>query len=236
MYKRSRATCLLFSSEDGVTREVIAGVCSNRRRWCFIGETEEKKKEVGKWLLLLKRTTKWSNGGLLTELPLEKGIFKEYLRMIQSISVLSEPSEILSIQYFCIHQRYCIPQRYRVSQPAIVIQSISVWRDEGTHSILVHSIAATPNDLPPWLLVLLWGSSTAWGDIRTRQIHAFFSGAASVCTLRKLVACCGREMHSLLEPNKSANDAANHSPCTRFEWITLRHKCSYMFLHWLLYK
>ena len=81
----------------------------------------KKKKRVNDYLL--KRTTKGSYGGLLTELSLEKEIFKEYLRMIQSICV---SSEILCIQYFCIHQRYCILQRYRVSQPAVGIQSISV--------------------------------------------------------------------------------------------------------------
>ena len=176
MYKRSRATCLLFSSEEGVRRGGSAGMCSNRSRWCFIVETEEKKKLVNYYLL--ERTTKGSYGGLLTELSLENEIFKEYLRMMQSIAV---SSEILCIQYFCIHQRYCILQRYRVSKPAVVIQSISVWRDEGPHSILLHSIAATPNNLPPWLLVLHWGSTAARGDIQTRQIRAFFSGAASAC-------------------------------------------------------
>ena len=70
-------------------------------------ETEEKKKEVVNDYLL-ERTTKESYGSLLTELSLEKEIFKEYLRMIQSISVSSESSEMLCIQYFCIHQRYCI--------------------------------------------------------------------------------------------------------------------------------
>ena len=39
---------------------------------------------------LLERTTKGGYGGLLTELSLEKEIFKEYLRIIQSISVSSE--------------------------------------------------------------------------------------------------------------------------------------------------
>ena len=39
---------------------------------------------------LLERTTKGGYGGLLTELSLEKEIFTEYLRIIQSISVSSE--------------------------------------------------------------------------------------------------------------------------------------------------
>ena len=85
---------------------------------------EKPKRKIKKRVndYLLERMTKGSYGGLLTELSLEKAIFKEYLRMIQSISV----SKILCIQYFCIHQRYCILQRYRVSQPAVVIQSIAV--------------------------------------------------------------------------------------------------------------
>ena len=88
----------------------------------------EKPKRKRKKLVndnLFERMTKGSYGGLLTELCLEKEIFKEYLRMI----------EYLCIQYFCIHQRYCILQRYRVSQPAVVIQSFYVWRDEDPHSI-----------------------------------------------------------------------------------------------------
>ena len=85
---------------------------------------ENPKRKRKKWVndYLLKRTTKGSYGGLLTELSLEKEIFKEYMRMIQSISV----SEILCYQYFCIHQRYSILQRYRVSKPAVAIHSISV--------------------------------------------------------------------------------------------------------------
>ena len=139
----------------------------------------EKPKRRRKKLVndyLLEWMTKGSYGGLLTELSLEKEIFKEYLRMIQSIPV---SSKILCIQYFCIHQRYCILQKYRVSKTAVIIQSISVWRDEGPHSILVHSIAATPNKHTLWLLVLNWGSSAARGDIQTLQIRAFFRGAAS---------------------------------------------------------
>ena len=84
-------------------------------------QKRKRKKLVNDYLL--KRTTKGSYGGLLTELSLEKEIFKEYLRRIQSIYV---SSEILCIQYFCIHQRYSILQRYRVSQPAVVIQNMSV--------------------------------------------------------------------------------------------------------------
>ena len=54
MCKRSRASCLLVSSEDGVRRGGSAGICSNRSRWCFVGKTEEKKKEAGKWLFVGK--------------------------------------------------------------------------------------------------------------------------------------------------------------------------------------
>ena len=178
-----------LSSEDGVTRGVSSAVCSNRSRWCFIGETEEKKKRVNDYLL--KRTTKGSYGGLLTEMSLEKEIFKEYLRRIQSISA---SSEILCIQYFCIHQIYCILQRYRVSQPAVVIQSISVWHNDCPHSILAHSIAATPNDLPPWLLVLHWGDRAARGDNQSYSEHARYVHFSALlplhATLSELVACC----------------------------------------------
>ena len=75
---------------------------------------EKPKRKKKKWVndYLLKRTTKCSYGGLLTELSLEMEIFKVYLRRIQSISV---SSEILCIQYFCIHQRYCILQSISAS-------------------------------------------------------------------------------------------------------------------------
>ena len=46
---------------------------------------KKRKKRVNDYLL--ERITKGSYGGLSTELSLEKEIFKEYLRMIQSISV-----------------------------------------------------------------------------------------------------------------------------------------------------
>ena len=68
----------------------------------LLEKPKRRKKLVNDYLL--ERTTKGSFGGLLTELSLEKEIFKEYLRMIQSISV---SSEILCIQCFCIHQRCC---------------------------------------------------------------------------------------------------------------------------------
>ena len=53
---------------------------------------EKRKRKRKKWVndYLLKRTTKGSYGGLLTELSLENEIFKEYLRRIPSISVSSE--------------------------------------------------------------------------------------------------------------------------------------------------
>ena len=130
-----------------------------------------RKKLVNDYLL--ERTTKGSFGGLLTELSLEKEIFKEYLCIIRDT--------LYSVFLYTSEMVYSILQRYRVSKPAVVMQSISVRRDEGPHSILVHSNTATPNNLPPWLLVLHWGSRAARGDVQTRQIRAFFSGAASAC-------------------------------------------------------
>ena len=148
---------------------------------------EKPKIKKKKWVndYFLKRTTKGSYGGLLTEQSLEKEIFKEYLRMIQSIPV---SSEILCIQYFCIHHRYCILQRYRVSQPAVVIQSISLY-DAMRARTSSSSIPSLPHqttshhDCSCYTAedLRIFRSSTARGDIRTRQIRAFFSFAASVC-------------------------------------------------------
>ena len=107
-----------MESDEDVVQACAAIVVAD----ALLEKQKGKKKE---WVndYLLERTTKGSYGCLLTELSLEKEIFKEYFRRIQSISV---SSEILCIQYFCIHQICCILQRYRVSKPAVVIQSISV--------------------------------------------------------------------------------------------------------------
>ena len=100
---------LLFSSEEESDEEVLQACAAIVVADALL---EKPKRRIKKLLnyYLLERTTKGSYGGLLTELSLENEIFKEYLRMIQSISV---SSEILFIQYFCIHHRYCILQRYR---------------------------------------------------------------------------------------------------------------------------
>ena len=90
---------------------------------------EKPKRKRKNWVndYLLKRTTKASYGGLLTELFLEKEIFKEYLRRIQNISVSSEifciqyvflytseilyTTEIQSISASCSHTEYlCVTQ------------------------------------------------------------------------------------------------------------------------------
>ena len=148
---------------------------------------KKPKRKRKKWVnnYLLKRTTKGSYGGLLTELFLENEIFKEYLRMIQSISV---SSEILCIQYFCIHQRYCILQRYRVAQPAVFIQSISVSTFHRCHTKRPPTVTAREEAVLP-------------EEISEHARYVHFSALLPLCaTLSKLVACCRREMHSLLEP------------------------------------
>ena len=80
----SRASCWLVSSEDGVRRGGSAGMCSNCSRRCFVAK-RKRKKLVNDYLL--ERMTKESYGGLLTELSLEKEIFKEYMRMIEYLCI-----------------------------------------------------------------------------------------------------------------------------------------------------
>ena len=119
MCKSCRATCLLFSSEDGVRRGGSAGACSNRSRWCFVGETEEKKMWVNDYLL--ERTTKVSYIGLLTELSLEKEIFKEYLRKIVSQTLVN----------FGIHNFCKFLSLYAGSFTFHKVRVLCIWRDEG---------------------------------------------------------------------------------------------------------
>ena len=111
--------CLVqkMESDEAVLQACAAIVVADA---LLVKPKRKRKKLVNDYLL--ERTTKGSYGGLLLNCLWEKEIFKEYLRTIQSSSV---SSEILCIQYFCIHQGYCILQRYKVSQPAVVIQSIS---------------------------------------------------------------------------------------------------------------
>ena len=86
---RATATGLLFSSEME-SDEVVLQACE---AILFAAAVLEKPKRRRKKLVtdyLLERQMKGSYGGSLTEQSLEKEIFKEYLRMTQSISVSSE--------------------------------------------------------------------------------------------------------------------------------------------------
>ena len=140
MYKRSSFTGLLFSSEDGVRRGGSAACAAIVVTDALLEKPKRRRK---KWIndYLLERTTKGSYGGLLTELSLEKEIFKEYKRMIQSISVSSVFKDTLySVFLFTSEILYTTE-----------IRSISA---SCSHTVYVcmtpsSSIAATPNDLPP---------------------------------------------------------------------------------------
>ena len=77
---------VLFSSEDRVRRKVLQACVAIVVTDALLEKPKRRRKKLVNDYLL-ERTTKGSYGGLLTELSLEKEIFKEYLRMIQSISV-----------------------------------------------------------------------------------------------------------------------------------------------------
>ena len=187
----------MVSSEDGVRQGGCAAIVVT------VALLEKPKRKSKKWVndYLLERMMKGSYGGLLTELSLEKEIFKEYMRMIQSISVSEIQSDTLYSAFLYTSEILYTTEIHSISA-SCSLYDYSWLYDAMRARTAYSSIPSLPHQTTSNRDCSYCTEEAALHEeISEHARYVHLSAVLPLCaTLSKLVACCEREMHCLLEP------------------------------------